>query len=181
MTIPTTSLKTSQMLREEWITIKSYESYQISTHGRVKRLYKNGTNKILRNILSKGYLQVTLSTKCFKETVRIHRLVAHHFINNFNQYTCINHKDGVKQNNYIENLEWCTYSQNAIHAHRVLKVGNDSKGENNPSSRLRSSQILEMRYLYDHNLMSINYIACKYGISYQHTHDIVKRKKWKHI
>ena len=48
---------------------------------------------------------------------KIHRLVALHYLPNPNNYKCVNHKDGNKQNNSINNLEWCTYSQNMKHAY----------------------------------------------------------------
>lgn len=106
---------------EKWKSIEGYENkYLISDSGNVKSLVdKNGekTNKILKPRIAKnGYLYVNLWKKSKSKTKKIHRLVAEAFIPNPNNCPCINHKDGNKQNNNINNLEWCTYSENAKHA-----------------------------------------------------------------
>ena len=53
-----------------------------------------------------------------RKDFKAHRLVAEYFIDNPNDYPIVNHIDGNKANNHIENLEWCTYSQNNIHAYK---------------------------------------------------------------
>lgn len=106
-------------MEEIWKPINNYESfYLISNLGRIKSLKKN---IVLKNLThNHGYLSISLKSKCFL----IHRLVGIHFIPNPENKPCVNHKDGNKQNNYVENLEWVTYSENEKHACRVLGKAN---------------------------------------------------------
>lgn len=109
-------------MKEIWKDIKNYEGlYQISNFGKVKsvkRVVKRGDNfkpvneRILKHYLHKGYPEVVLSKEGKTKTHSIHRLVAEVFIPNPNNYPCVNHKDENPKNNYVDNLEWCTYSYN---------------------------------------------------------------------
>lgn len=89
------------------------------------------------------YKQIALSNiecKIRCKTYRIHRLVALHFIPNPEEKPIPNHKDWNKQNNYVENLEWATYSENELHSYNVLwKKPNKAwlwiRWDNNPSSK----------------------------------------------
>lgn len=106
---------------EDWKSVKGYEGeYQVSNKGRIFSLK---SKKILKPIINKrGYSYVHLS-KCGKiRAFRIHRLVAHAFIENTHRKTYVNHLDGNKQNNNAENLEWCTPKENTQHAINVLHV-----------------------------------------------------------
>lgn len=120
---------------EEWKDIKNYEGlYQISNWGRVKSLEKlvNASNqcgkkhlrpvkeRILKARVNKwGYYEVTLSKNSKTKTFRVNRLVAITFIPNPNNYPVVNHINGIKKDNSVENLEWCTYSENLKHAFRT--------------------------------------------------------------
>ena len=64
-----------------------------------------------------GYKEVALSKDGKTRTVLLHRLLALHFIDNPNNLPCVNHRNGVKTDNRLENLEWCTRSQNTKHAY----------------------------------------------------------------
>ena len=99
---------------EIWKDIKGYEGYyQISSEGQVKSLI---SNKILiGDTNSLGYKRVMLYTPV-KKRFFIHRLVALHFCEGYSENLIVNHKDGNKQNNKAENLEWVTHSQNDLHA-----------------------------------------------------------------
>ena len=98
---------------EHWIKIPLFEKYMVSNKGRIKydnkRLY-NGT------IISNGYVYFNLSMKNKKKQILVHRVVAQNFLSNIKNLPCVNHKDGNKSNNRVENLEWISYSDNLKHA-----------------------------------------------------------------
>lgn len=99
-------------MKEEIWKNTEYDGYMVSSKGRVK-----SKNKILSaNNNGHGYLSVMMSNKNCPFRRYVHRLVAKAFVENPNNYPQINHKDGNKQNNNAENLEWCTQKQNNQHA-----------------------------------------------------------------
>ena len=115
-------------MKEIWKDIEEFEGiYQVSNLGRVrsvdrmiiyrtgaKRLTKGTTLSISQNKL--GYLQVSLHKEDKMYSRRVHRLVAKAFIPNPNNYKEINHIDGIKENNCVDNLEWCDRTYNIKHA-----------------------------------------------------------------
>lgn len=104
-----------------WKDIKGYEGlYQVSDKGQVRRFYKDRYPKMLKNRPSANYYTVSLSNKCVKKTFAVHRLVAETFLDKPEGATEVNHKDGNKLNNRVENLEWVTQRENIRHAMEVL-------------------------------------------------------------
>lgn len=112
--------------QEIWKPIHNYEGcYEASNKGRIRSVErlvkcKNGTrtspSTILKPSLGEwGYEQVTLRKNGEKETVRINRIIAQTFIPNPNKLPQVNHIDGNKINNCVENLEWCDASHNMKH------------------------------------------------------------------
>ena len=102
-------------MTEIWKDIVGYEGlYQVSNLGRVKSVKRN---KILSQKHNwDGYLRIQLWRNNKNKYVSIHRLVAEAFIENPNKKPFINHIDGNKQNNNVDNLEWCTQKENIKHA-----------------------------------------------------------------
>ena len=117
-------------MKEKWLPIKGYKGYyEVSNKGRVRSLDRTIINsrgkkyKLKGKILKpsdddRGYLRVCLTKKNKPKNKKIHKLVAQHFVKNPypKKYIVINHKDGDKYNNYADNLIWCTYKMNSIHA-----------------------------------------------------------------
>ena len=117
---------------EIWKDIKDFEGiYQVSTFGRIKRLSRKtinegllGKNKELQlkeiilkpSTITKGYRGITLTKDKKRYPKKVHRLVAEAFIPNPNNKPQINHIDCNKSNNNVNNLEWCTNSENQKHA-----------------------------------------------------------------
>lgn len=100
-------------------SIKGYENYEIFDDGTVINL---NTNKILTGSIGKnGYKYYRLSKNGSEKMFYAHRLVAEAFLENSNNFPVVNHIDGNKLNNNIDNLEWVSYSENTQHFHKNLK------------------------------------------------------------
>lgn len=114
---------------EEWKIIDGFDGmYLISNYGRLKSL-KGKEERILKpNNTKYGYQQVQLWKDGNLKTFQVHRLVAMSFIPNPNNYEQVNHKDEVKTNNHVENLEWCDCKYNCNYGTRNER----HSGENHP-------------------------------------------------
>jgi hypothetical protein len=105
------------MDKEIWKDVKGYNGlYKVSNKGNVISYVKNKNGKLLKPEIIRSYYSVALSKNKTMKKHRIHRLVAHAFIDNQFNKPQVNHKNGNKLDNNVDNLEWCTNSENAIHA-----------------------------------------------------------------
>lgn len=119
------------MQEEIWKDIEGYEGYyQVSNYGNIKSLsriiysekrsnYKTKEKVLRQSNTTTGYKKVELVKEGIKKSYKVHRLVATAFIPNPENKPEVNHIDGNKINNYIENLEWVTSSENSIHAYET--------------------------------------------------------------
>jgi len=108
--------------------IKNYDGLYSATED--GRIFSHIKNKFLSSGKN-GYSNIRLRKTPFK----IHRLIAETFIPNPENKPCVNHKNGIKTDNRIENLEWCTYSENSYHALSTgLRI--PATGERHPKSKL---------------------------------------------
>ena len=136
------------MNMEIWTPINNYEEiYEISNFGNIKNIKRN---KIMKPFVSKktGYLQIDLCKNGNKKRYNIHRLVAIHFVDNFDNYNYINHKDENRKNNKAINLEWCTQKYNCNYGSRNLKISRCSKGrKHKPETKDKISKALSKTIL----------------------------------
>ena len=92
----------------------NYLGYEVFENGEV---YSKRLNKVLKpGIFGHGYELICIHYLGKRKTLNLHRLIAKLFIPNPDNKPCINHKNGIKTDNRVENLEWCTYSENMVHA-----------------------------------------------------------------
>lgn len=110
-------------MKEVWKDVKGFEGiYQVSNKGNVKSLdrvvecvdsFRHYKGKMMKLDKKKnGYLQVNLKRQNKNAQYLVHRLVAEAFIPNPNVLSCVNHKDENKENNHVDNLEWCSQAYN---------------------------------------------------------------------
>lgn len=156
---------------EVWKAIKGYEGlYEVSNKGRVRSLdridcrgQKRKGKCILQKKTEKGYLYLQLSNSGVIKTFRTHRLVAQTFIQNPENKPQVNHINGIKADNRVENLEWTTPSENLKHAVN-LGLKQAPKGTENGKSKLSEKQVIEI-YKRVHKGEKLKKLAVEFGVS----------------
>lgn len=143
-----------------------------------------------------GYYQICTSINGTRRNIKIHKAVAETFIENPNKFPCINHIDGNKENNNMNNLEWCTHKQNYEHAIKLGLINKDiknlqkynlpdTKGEKNGLSKLKNEDIIYIRKHYipkqKGEKCNRQQLADMFNVSPQLIYKIYKREIWKHI
>lgn len=173
------------MEKEEWRWVSGYEGrYKVSSHGRVKSFLFSRDGRLMKfDYGGNGYARVHFQ---WKKTFIVHRLVAQAFIPNPLNLPTVNHRDGVKVNNYVGNLEWATYSDNMRHSWTDLqsyrnRVAKSPRGEANKSAKLTTADVLEIRRTYVKDQMGTHRLAKKYGVSKPAIRAILRRKTWAHV
>lgn len=175
-------------MREIWKEINGYEGlYLISNFGRVLTL---GRSVIGKDGKVRSYKRKYLSTPCnssgyktvclFKNGERkhkhVHRLVAEHFVEGYDEGLVVNHLDGDKLNNNATNLEWCTQKENNIHAYNT---GLKSIGSDHHRSKLDELDVITIKYF----MRDVNgsTLAKMFGVTKENINYIKANKIWKHI
>ena len=172
------------MNKEKWKTIYGFsDKYKISNFGRVKSLsrYNSPSEIIMKNMLDKkGYLRIDLLKNNIRHCFKVHRLVAKAFLKNTKNKPQVNHKDGIKTNNKVNNLEWCTPSENMKHSFKI-GLQKNGFGEKSNNSKLLSRDINYIREDYYKYNLSFPLIAYKFNVSRHCIYYIIKGTTWGHV
>ena len=170
---------------EIWRWIRGYEGlYQISNFGRVKSFPRNTTSKIqiIKPLLSRsGYLYVGLRKQGTKRLrFKLHRLVSQAFIENPENKQTVNHKDGNKFNNYVDNLEWATQDENNQHA---IDTGLQKSGANRNTAKLTNEQVKYIRenYIPRDSEFGGAALARKFNVKSSTVQNVIHGKNYKNV
>lgn len=163
-------------------TVAGYErEYVVSCFGDVFSIPRKGAwliRKLKPQINHNGYEKVTLLKNNCRKYMFVHRIVANAFIENPENKRTVNHKDGNKRNNAIENLEWATHSENRIHAVEN-NLGIIAKGEA-MSKKLTNSDVIEILNLRNKGYLHKE-IAMKFKIGVSTVQCILNGSRWSSV
>ena len=171
-------IKKADIDNEIWLPVVGAEKYYlVSNYGKVKSIfYKNGL--ILANSLHKqGYITVEIKMNGKRLHTFCHVLAAKAFIPNPQNKKTVNHKDGIKSNNYISNLEWTTQKENNIHAWKTgLNYVTEKMIENSTKGfKINKSQVKEIRERFKLGLTQ-KLLSAEYNVSIPQICRIVNNK-----
>lgn len=173
------SIKSKEVIKLEIVKqIRGFPDYLVSSEGRLLSTKRDIHELKLRKTQC-GYWGTTLKVDGKRVDVTIHRLVAESFIPNPFDKSQVNHKDGNKNNNSVENLEWVTPSENQIHAF-LQGLSNQANGEDHYNHKLSENQVLEIRSLFSKG-WNKTALSIKYNVSRANIRKIIQRKTWKHV
>lgn len=139
--------------------------YDVSNQGRVR----HGSRILSGSVHSDNYILATLHGK----QIPVHRLVAEAFIPNYEKKPEVNHIDGNKMNNAVDNLEWVTRAENQKHA---VDNGLQPKPAKTYQGKFTAEQREEIKRLWDSGMFSRRQLAIKYGVSHTCVNDIINDK-----
>jgi hypothetical protein len=168
-------------MQEIWKDIEGYNGkYRISTFGRVMAINGkyNGEHIFSPALDFVGYPITSLRINGRKTYFRLHRLVAEAFIPNPDNKKMVNHIDGNKANNNVQNLEWSTPLENITHAIKAGLI--NANGEKSSNSKLKTKDVLRIREMAS-NGITHDKIQMQFPVGRRHITDIVNRVNWKHI
>lgn len=160
-----------------WRMIQDFDNYLISDTGLVKN---HTTGKILKQVSRKdGYLHVNLCNSHSVKAKSVHRLVAMAFVEGNAPSMQVNHKDGDKRNNHVDNLEWVTQKQNTVHAYNngLIKI---PKGIDRPCAKLTEESVRTIRLALSEQ-PNQKELATKFCVSPATISMIKSKKIWAHL
>ena len=164
---------------EEWRSIPGYPGYEASNLGRIRSL-RSGEARILKQHKSqKGYLRANIKHENGKRHCQnVHRFIALAFIPNPEKLPEVNHINGIKDDNVVENLEWCTSSENHLHAYRVLGKKSAVKGKHfNREAKLSPTEVRIIRT----TSLGLSELAEYFGVDQSTVFNVRKKKTYKYV
>ena len=171
--------------------------FECSNLGRIRNAINKHINTPHKSGV--GYFQICTTVNDKRKNIKVHKAVAESFIDNPNNLPVVNHKDGNKENNNVDNLEWVTHKENSRHAIDLGLLSYDSNnnskydedgnyiysGENNNLSKLTNEDVIYIREHYIPKGVGMKNnrqeLADKFNVTPQLVYKIYKREIWKHI
>jgi hypothetical protein len=165
---------------EIWKDIPSWEGiYQVSNIGNIRSFHNNKVT-LLKTDDSHGYRRCLLQKEGRKIKYLVHLLILLTFVGDSSLPT--NHKNGVKHDNTLENLEYCTYSANNAHAYKHNLASN--QGIRHPQARFTEAQIRRIKFIALHMNPERGYwakLSRVFGVGHETIMAIVHERSWSHI
>jgi hypothetical protein len=164
-----------------WSMIPGFEGiYEASTEGQIRRIgratgARAGRVKTLSSH-NAGYLATHLYRDNVESSALVHRLIAETFLGPIPDGHEVNHKNGIKTDNRLCNIEIITHRGNVDHA--IATGLQDVRGERNPQAKLTRSLVEAIRADYRPGTFGYKRLAVKYGVSWGTIRNVIKQRNW---
>ena len=155
-----------KQMTEIWKSIPSYSNYKVSNLGNIKR-----NNKIMQ-VNQPNYCRIRLYE--YKKTAYLHRLICEAFYGKNNKQ--VNHKNGIKNDNRLVNLEYVTCRENILHSYKTGLASN--KGSNNPSHKLNERDVNQIKKLLKKKKLTHKQIGAIFNVSRDIITKINNKRNW---
>ena len=168
---------------EIWKNIEGYDGrYQVSNMGRIKSFCKSKVKILRLRVGNRNYFEVILYMGKSSKNIKVHSIVAKNFIPNPENKPMVNHKDGNKLNNRVDNLEWSTYSENQLHAFQIGLI-KTKKGTESNCAKLSKEIVIYIREHYKCRDKEFGgkALSKKFGVSENTIKNVVDRKRYANI